>query len=345
MPDGWTCTARKDICYKSMPAANHHHAIDQCKQLGARVCEHNDMMELCGAGFNPYSAGAAGWYGDHGTAPGGNWDDEYGTWNRAKCDKNNDGPAEHSDKSRPYNCCKMGEMASGGNSGCPSNISTIETPNGEICAGTLESPKSMHGAIDTCKLKKAHVCTHNDMMQLAHFGNPWQGSNTGWYGDHGTAPGGNWDNEFGTWNSGSYSSNNDGAAHEQGTSFHFRCCGTGEHLNSCPSGFSVHNGICYRNPGFSRNIHDALETCYNLQSHVCEHNDMQQICSSGFNPYTGNSHGWYGDHGKAPGGNWDDEYGSWNRAACVTDTDGEARQGSTDLSFRCCTAATPATTA
>lgn len=345
-PHGWTCTARKDICYKSMPASNHHHAINECKQLGARVCEHNDMMELCGAGFNPYNAGVHGWYGDHGTATAGgnNWDDEYGTWNRNKCDNNNDGPAQDAGDSLPYNCCKMGDMSSG-DDGCPSNLSTIKTSNGEICAGVLESPASMHAAIDVCKLKKAHVCTHNDMMQLAFYGNPWAGSQTGWYGDHGTAVDGDWDNEFGTWNVDNYSSNNDGVAHDQAHSFHFRCCGTGKHLNSCPSGFSVHNGICYHNPGGAKNMHDALETCHKLKSHVCEHNDMQQICASGFDPYTGNADGWYGDHGKAPGGNWDDEYGSWNRGNCVNDNDGKARAYSDSLAFRCCTAATTATTA
>merc|ERR1719261_2352577 len=128
---------------------------------------------------------------------------------------------------------------------CPSNLSTIKTPNGEICAGGLEGRGTMHHAIGVCRAKKAHVCTHNDMMQLAAFGNPWSGSNNGWYGDHGKAPGGNWDDEYGTWNRGRYDANNDGPAY--------------------------HAGVCFRNGG-SNTMHQALKHCKeSFKAHVCEH--------------------------------------------------------------------------
>jgi len=92
-------------------------AIATCQNVapGCRVCTHNDMQQGCGAGINPYAGSTTGWYGDHGTAlagfpagsADGNWDDEYGTWNRDFCDSNNDGPAYHSSTGAEhyYRCC------------------------------------------------------------------------------------------------------------------------------------------------------------------------------------------------------------------------------------------------
>ena len=97
----------------------------------------------------------------------------------------------------------------------------------------------MHNAIGVCRGKHAHVCTHNDMLQLAGYGNPWAGSKSGWYGDHRKAPGGNWDDEYGTWNRGSYHKDNDGPAFHADASFPYRCCGTGDTqgiaIKTCPS--------------------------------------------------------------------------------------------------------------
>jgi len=86
-------------------------AIATCKAVapGCRVCKHTDLQQACGAGIsNPYGA-AVGWYGDHGvdTAYGGNWDDEFGTWNNNGCADNNDGPAYEQARGLSYNyrCC------------------------------------------------------------------------------------------------------------------------------------------------------------------------------------------------------------------------------------------------
>ncbi|MFA5100467.1 MAG: hypothetical protein WC547_06265 [Candidatus Omnitrophota bacterium] len=84
-----------------------HTAIGTCKSVapGCRVCTHTDMQQACGAGFAPYGA-SRGWYGDHGVASGGNWDDEYGTWNSASCGNNNDGSAyEATSYSYNFRCC------------------------------------------------------------------------------------------------------------------------------------------------------------------------------------------------------------------------------------------------
>jgi len=97
------------ICMQSFlqAAANAWVAIGVCKSVapGCRICEHNDMQQACGAGYNPYGS-AKGWYGDHGVASGGNWDDEYGVWNNPGCADNNDDPAEHAgNQSYQYRCC------------------------------------------------------------------------------------------------------------------------------------------------------------------------------------------------------------------------------------------------
>ena len=214
-PSGYTCDPRKTICYKRMPAAVHDAAINACKQEGARVCEHNDMQELCGSGIDSYAGAPLGWYGDHGRASGGDWDDEFGVWNQPGCAKSsNDGPSRQGDSENiPFNCCKGGDLF-GGSSGCPSGLDSVTTPNGEICAGPMEGKMNTDAAIKKCWEKKATMCTHNDFMQLAGSPctstepgicwtageghkpqNPWGNKNDGWYGDHGTASNGNWDDE------------------------------------------------------------------------------------------------------------------------------------------------------
>jgi hypothetical protein len=240
----------------------------------------------------------------------------------------------------------MGDVSGGnGADGCASDLSEVKTPNGEICASSLQGSTSMHNAIGVCRSKNAHVCTHNDMMQLAAYGNPWSGSGSGWYGDHGKASGGNWDDEFGTWNRDSYTSNNDGPAYHAGDSYPYRCCGTsttmGGKTKTCPSGFALYNGICYQN-GTSGTMHYALQYCKDRDSHVCEHNEFQQICNV-YDPYYGDSGskaGWYGDHGTTDGGNWDDEYGAWNGGSCANNNDDPAYHQGESMNFRCCTSAT-----
>jgi hypothetical protein len=83
--------------------ANMWTAIGVCQaDNDARVCTHNDFQQMCGSGFNGFTA-APGWYGDHGkVANDGDWvctldgqwlactyddgqDDEYGTWNYVTC--------------------------------------------------------------------------------------------------------------------------------------------------------------------------------------------------------------------------------------------------------------------
>eukprot|EP00968_Pinguiococcus_pyrenoidosus_P024994 scaffold5309_cov383-Pinguiococcus_pyrenoidosus.AAC.1 len=66
----------------------------------------HDMFQLCSAGYNPYSGISLGWYGDHGKAAGGDFDDEYAFWNNGFCRANNDGPGLASTSANlPYRCC------------------------------------------------------------------------------------------------------------------------------------------------------------------------------------------------------------------------------------------------
>lgn len=90
------------------PAANMHLAIAACKAAGpgARVCTHNDFQQACGSGLAPYNGVAAGWYGEHGQVAGGDFDDEFITWNMGGCADNNDGAAQHAAGiALPYKCC------------------------------------------------------------------------------------------------------------------------------------------------------------------------------------------------------------------------------------------------
>jgi hypothetical protein len=107
---GFWAVADGRICVESTLRGpnNAWDAIGVCKGVapGCRVCEHNDLQQACGSGIgNPYGA-TYGWYGDHGVASGGNWDDEFGVWNSNGCANNNDDPARHGgDHSLNYRCC------------------------------------------------------------------------------------------------------------------------------------------------------------------------------------------------------------------------------------------------
>jgi len=319
-----------------------HDAIKTCFAQEARVCTHGDMQELCGSGMNPFEGHSAGWFGDHGSVHGGDWDDEYGTWNRNWCDKNNDGATAHANNVKPFRCCRSGALSAGRTAVCPNQLTAMSTQNGEICASGFQSQTNIHTAFDRCRGMKGHVCLHNDMQQLCGGGNPFQGSSRGWFGDHGTASGGNWDDEFGTWDNEVCNGDNDGKAYHSHHSYKYRCCAAStavqEHgttvTKECDAGFTRYGGLCWMNPNVRKNAHDAIEHCRGLKAHMCEHVEMQTVCAHGKNPY-GDSQGWYGDHGKR-GSSWDDHYGSWNHGNCAGNNDGPAYSSGHSFTFRCC---------
>ena len=81
---------------------------------GCRMCTHADFFQACGSDgnnvpdHNPFANQAPGWYGDHGTMHGGgNWDNEYGTWNYGTCvNGDNDGQAlDTVGVEMIYRCC------------------------------------------------------------------------------------------------------------------------------------------------------------------------------------------------------------------------------------------------
>merc|ERR1719210_1106454 len=292
--------------------------------------------------MNPFEGHSAGWFGDHGSVHGGDWDDEYGTWNRNWCDKNNDGATAHANNVKPYRCCRSGALSTGRTAVCPNQLTAMSTQNGEICASGFQSQTNIHTAFDRCRGMKGHVCLHNDMQQLCGGGNPFQGWSQGWFGDHGTASGGNWDDEFGTWDNQVCNGDNDGKAYHSHTSNTYRCCAAStavqEHgttiTKECDAGFTRYGGLCWMNPNVRKNAHDAIEHCRGLKAHMCEHVEMQTVCAHGKNPY-GDSQGWYGDHGKR-GSSWDDHYGSWNHGNCAGNNDGPAYSSGHSFTFRCC---------
>merc|ERR1711871_512954 len=102
---------------------------------------------------------------------------------------------------------------------------------------------------------------------------------------------------------------------------HYRCCGTSLAYNACPHGYQTVGGMCVYEQHFPPATHHSAQArCEQLGAHVCEHNEAWEMCGHGhdmFNPY---HTGWFGDHGTASGGNWDDEYGTWSRAYCIQST-------------------------
>merc|ERR1711988_1519155 len=336
-PRHYECVRGNTLCFRRMGRANMHHAIHTCRNDGARVCEYSDMFELCANGKNPYQHGHNGWYGDHGTHwRGGNWDDEYGTWNRNFCDINNDGPAYHAGENYAYTCCKGG---SGGSADkLPSFFRSIMSPNKDVGGSGMNGATDAHSAIGYCSSKGGHVCTHNDFMQLAGNGqNPWHGQSRGWYGDHGTAAGVNWDDEYGTWNRNHCTSNNDGPAYHAGERLPYRCC-TYPSYSTCPQGYTKAGGRCFKRHGV-QDAFGALQTCRNEGTRLCHHIDMQSICGHGHNPYSHSHNGWYGDHSWAH--NWDDEFGTWNNRHCTANNDGPAYHHNSRFAYTCCVRTMP----
>ncbi|MEL7340949.1 MAG: hypothetical protein AAGM67_10715, partial [Bacteroidota bacterium] len=169
------------------------------------------MQELCGNGFDPYQGIPKGFYGEFGFAPSGNGDDEMFVWNVGSCNDNNDGTPEQGSL-LPFACCRGGELEEEVTAHCPVGLTTLKLPDGEVCVSSLQPASNMPTAIAKCQGMKGHVCTHSEMQQVCSIGNPYQGAVIGWYGDHGIATGGNWDDEYMIWNRNTCDPNNDGIA-------------------------------------------------------------------------------------------------------------------------------------
>ncbi len=120
-------------------------------------------------------------------------------------------------------------------------------------------------------------------------------------------------------------------------------------IGPCPVGWwSVAGGRLCLAPtlGTADLVHNAIGACKAMQARVCTHNDMQQACGAGYNPYGGVAPGWYGDHGWAvdidlvtagfQSGNTDDEYLTWNGTACANNNDGPAHASTEVHPYRCC---------
>ena len=338
-PPGYTCTSDMTLCFKKMTvAASAWDAIDACKKDEARVCEYLDHMQLCAQGLNAKDHASTGWFGDHGKASGGNNDNEYGTWNSNTCKSNVDGPAEHYNKNKVYSCCRG---AAGVTPACPAATKAMSTKNGEVCASDTQPAKNAMDAIKNCFTKGGHICSHGDMFQLAGNGhNPWNGGSRGWYGEHGFATGGNVDDEYMTWNRNHYTHDNDGpAAHGWTNNLPYRCCSSAPGT-VCPSGFKLIGAQCMKDSGGTANYYSAQDTCKSSGAHICSHGEMMEMCANNgantANPYAGDSHGWFGDHGTTTGGNWDDEFLTWNRNFCDPNNDGPAEHSTGSKAFRCC---------
>ncbi len=115
-------------------------------------------------------------------------------------------------------------------------------------------------------------------------------------------------------------------------------------LTECPSGWwsAAYGRVCMEQTerGIA-NMWNAIGACKGLGNgaRVCTHNDFQQICGTGVDPY-GASSGWYGDHGDNPNegaNNSDDDYLIWNMNYCANNNDGSARGAdAVSLNYHCC---------
>lgn len=105
-------------------------------------------------------------------------------------------------------------------------------------------------------------------------------------------------------------------------------------VRPCRAGFwPVADGrICMKKGALeaAATIHNAIGTCRALGGRVCMHNDMQQACGGGLEPYAGVAAGWYSDHVD------DNIYMTWNAAGCSNDNDGPPAIYTTSLPYRCC---------
>jgi hypothetical protein len=107
---------------------------------------------------------------------------------------------------------------------------------------------------------------------------------------------------------------------------------------ACPAGMSRINGVCISPLQFAADMTNAISHCRSsFQSYVCTHREVHIVCASGTNPMAGAPSGWLGDHGLAPGGNFDGEYLTWNNGSCSADLDGPPDHGSLGTHpFLCC---------
>eukprot|EP00968_Pinguiococcus_pyrenoidosus_P008011 scaffold562_cov227-Pinguiococcus_pyrenoidosus.AAC.8 len=216
-------TPNGEVCMSEMKqAANATHAIATCSSLEGHVCRMHDMFQLCSAGYNPYSGISPGWYGDHGKAGGGDFDDEYASWNRGSCTPNNDALGRTAtSETLPYRCCGRArgyETVEAIQKVCPDGF----TQAGSLCWMNPGASLKARVAVDYCANSGARVCRHTDMQEICGYGvNPYQGNSTGWYGQADQS------DMYWTWNQGQCGDDgdNDGPSRIASSSpLPFRCC-------------------------------------------------------------------------------------------------------------------------
>jgi hypothetical protein len=94
--------------------------------------------------------------------------------------------------------------------------------------------------------------------------------------------------------------------------------------------------LCFKKMTAAASAHNAIGACKTDEARVCEYLDHMQLCAQGLNAKDHGNQGWFGDHGKASRGNSDDEYGTWNRNSCNSNTDGPAKHAGEKKVYSCC---------
>ena len=110
---------------------------------------------------------------------------------------------------------------------------------------------------------------------------------------------------------------------------------------SIPPGYTCTSDMtmCFKKMTAAASAHSAIGECKKDEARVCEYLDHMQLCAQGLNAKDHGSIGWFGDHGKASGGNNDDEYGTWNSYhsnVCNSNMDGPAKHAHESKVYSCC---------
>ncbi|MEL7340947.1 MAG: hypothetical protein AAGM67_10705, partial [Bacteroidota bacterium] len=113
------------ICYRNPKLSKTiYEAIQICMKEGAHVCEHTELMTICGFSANPFAGNTSGWYGDKART-----DDHFGMWNQNNCLSNNDGPSIHGLTSpavvHPFRCCRSASIPMNGLTEMPTGDNNI----------------------------------------------------------------------------------------------------------------------------------------------------------------------------------------------------------------------------
>ena len=174
---------KNGVCFRDI--INRRTAADAqqtCQSLGAALCTHAQLQEVCAAGTNPFARHSQGWLGD--LAGRG----RLGTWSGGACSSTVDGPSGDGSATLGHQCCALPFFDS---VGLPAPVELFEEETDWRCTNTKElcakefSRRTFSAASAMCETNEARICTSQDYSLLC--GNNIEVRRDGdWLGDIGT---------------------------------------------------------------------------------------------------------------------------------------------------------------